>query len=142
MRIPAINIDTQVKEVGLDKNGNMVVPTNGDYAVWLGASAPPGVVGNAVFAGHLDWAGKLGVFYRIKDLSKGDVVEITATDGTKRQFAVTGRQLYDRIKAPLDEIYGPTASASITLITCGGTFLKDVHDYSHRLVVRAELRQS
>ncbi|MFN8535673.1 MAG: class F sortase [Dehalococcoidia bacterium] len=139
LRMPRIGVDTPVKEVGLDTAGELVVPTTGEYAVWYGGSPPPGLTGNAILAGHVDWGGKIAVFFRLKELGPGDQIETVAADGALRRFVVTSNTAYEPAKAPLDRIYGPTSHPAVTLITCGGVFLSDRRDYSLRIVVRGEL---
>jgi hypothetical protein len=140
LRIPRIAVDAPVQEVGLDARGELVIPTNGDYVVWYGASAPPGLPGNSVFAGHVDWGGRLAVFARLKDLVAGDEIETVATDGTTRRFVVRELWSFETGAAPLELVYGPTATPSVTLITCGGVFDSRTRDYSLRIVVRGESR--
>lgn len=139
VKIPNLNVEATVKEVGLDAHGALIVPTDAETVVWFGASAPPGLAGNAIFAGHTDWNGKLGVFFKLKDLEKGAPIEVQASDGIRRTFKVSEKQVYDAYDAPIDFIFGPTPKPILTLITCGGTFNQIKHDYTQRVVVRAEL---
>jgi LPXTG-site transpeptidase (sortase) family protein len=139
IRIPVLNVEAPVKEVGLDAHGDLIVPTDADTVVWFGASAPPGLAGNAIMAGHTDWNGKLGTFFRLKDLDKGATVEVQASDGAKRTFSVTEKQLYPVDNAPVEFIFAATPKPVLTMITCGGSFNQIRHDYTHRVVVRAEL---
>ncbi|KJS58080.1 class F sortase [Streptomyces rubellomurinus] len=39
---------------------------------------------------------------------------------------------------PNDLVYGPTATPGLRLITCGGTYDRDAHEYLSNLVVFAE----
>lgn len=123
----------------MDAAGELVVPTNGDYVVWYGASAPPGLPGNSIFAGHVDWGGRLAVFARLKDLVAGDEIETIASDGAARRFAVRQTWTFAPSAAPLETIYGPTPRPTVTLITCGGVFDQRARDYSLRIIVRGEL---
>jgi hypothetical protein len=45
---------------------------------------------------------------------------------------------FDAASAPIDQIVGPTATDSLTFITCAGTFDTTTRQYDKRLVVRAE----
>ena len=139
LRIPRIGVDARVREVGLNANGELIVPTAGDYVIWYGASAPPGLPGNSIFSGHVDWEGRLAVFGRLKELGVGDEVETVALDGAVRRFIVREVWSFEAGSAPLERVYGPTATPTVTLITCSGVFDLRTRDYSHRLVVRGEL---
>jgi hypothetical protein len=79
------------------------------------------------------------VFFRLRELVAGDLVETMAADGAERRFAVSESWLFEPANAPLDRIFGPTPRAVVTLITCGGAFLPSQRDYTHRIVVRAAL---
>ncbi|MCS6801283.1 MAG: class F sortase [Chloroflexota bacterium] len=142
LRIPRIGVDARVQEVGLDAAGEMVLPTNGEYVVWYEGSAPPGLPGNSVFAGHVDWGGRLAVFARLRELTPGDEIETIASDGASHRFRVREVWTVEPATAPLAQIFGPTARPTVTLITCGGMFDYRTRDYSLRVIVRAEAGES
>ena len=137
--IPAVKIDAPVVTKGIDKAGVMQSPDNGFDTAWYEFSAHPGFGGNAVFSGHVDYI-KIGkaVFWGLKDLNEGDVIEVYLVDGTVYRYAVNHKQQYDAATAPVDLIVGPTSVETVTLITCGGTFNRTTHQYDKRLIVRAE----
>jgi LPXTG-site transpeptidase (sortase) family protein len=137
--IPIAEIDAPVVVKGVDNAGVMQAPDNAFDTAWYDFSAKPGWGGNAVFSGHVDYVdvGK-AVFWNLKDLSQGDIIEIRMADGATYQYAVNFREQYDAATAPVDQIVGPTPAETITLITCSGTFNSSTHQYDKRLVVRAE----
>ena len=59
-------------------------------------------------------------------------------DGSSFAYSVVSAQVYDADSAPVQEIVGPTANETLTLITCTGVFDRNVLEYNKRLVVRAE----
>jgi LPXTG-site transpeptidase (sortase) family protein len=132
-----INAPVVVK--GVDAAGVMQAPDNAYDTVWYNFSAKPGFDGNAVFAGHVDYihVGE-AVFWNLKDLNPGDIVEVHLKDGTVYRYAVTVKKQYDSDSAPVSEIVGPTPNQTVTLITCSGVFNSATHQYDKRLVVRAE----
>lgn len=137
--IPRVEIDAPVVIRGVDEARVMQTPDNAWDTAWYDFSAAPGYGGNAVFSGHVDYinVGK-AVFWNLKDLVEGDVIEVQLEDGTTYRYAVTSKQQYDAATAPVDQIVGPTPSEVVTLITCSGTFNGSTHQYDKRLVVRAE----
>lgn len=137
--IPDAEVDAQVVTMGVDAQGVMEAPNNGYDVAWYDFSARPGWGGNAVFAAHVDYY-NIGpaVFWHLKDLEQGDIVEIHLTDGTVLRYAVTVKQQYDAATAPVQEIVGPTPTETLTMITCSGTFNSGTSQYDKRLVVRAE----
>ena len=147
MVIEVIGVDAPVVVRGLDANAVPEGPGPPDVVAWYDFSSRPGVGSNAVFAGHVDWTydGRPGpaVFWGLKDLKPGDTVRIFLEDGTQYDYAVTANfaVLYDDPKAV--EVMGPTPRDAITLITCGGTWIRDTSlplggYYTHRIIVRAE----
>jgi LPXTG-site transpeptidase (sortase) family protein len=95
--------------------------------------------GNAVLSGHLDYHNYgAAVFWRLKELHEGDIVEVRLADGSILRYRVSLKLSYDARMAPVLEILGPTSKEVVTLITCGGTFDSGSRNYSDRLVVRAE----
>jgi LPXTG-site transpeptidase (sortase) family protein len=132
-------VDAPVVEKGIDANGVMESPDNAYDTVWYDFSARPGTSGNAVFAGHVDYirVGK-AVFWNLKDLNEGDLVQVRLADGTVYKYTVVSKRQYDSSSASVDDIVGPTPKQSVTLITCSGTFNSATHQYDKRLVVRAE----
>lgn len=139
LRIPRVEIDAPVVTRGVDAAGVMQTPDNAYDTAWYDFSARPGFGGNAVFSGHVDYirVGK-AVFWNLKDLEPGDVIEVEMQDGTTYQYAVSSKIQYDSGTAPVDQIVGATPEEVITLITCSGTFSSATHQYDKRLVVRAE----
>ena len=137
--IEKAEIDAPVVQKGVNANGVMQSPDNAYDTVWYDFSAHPGFAGNAVFAGHVDYihVGK-AVFWNLKDLEPGDLVQVRLEDGTVYKYAVVSKRQYDSGSAPVDEIVGPTPKETVTLITCSGTFNSGTHQYDKRLVVRAE----
>jgi LPXTG-site transpeptidase (sortase) family protein len=137
--IPAAEIDAPVVIKGVDFEDRMESPDNAYDTAWYDFSARPGSDGNAVFSGHVDYirVGK-AVFWNLKDLEQGDIVEVRLEDGSTYRYAVTSKQVYDADTAPVNLIVGPTERQTVTLITCSGTFDSSSHQYDKRLVVRAE----
>lgn len=137
--IPRIGVDAPVVVVGVDGNGVMQSPKGPEEVGWYNFTSQPGFGGNAVFSGHVDYRNYgPAVFWELRNLRPGDLVEVRLADGTSYTYAVVRADSYKASEAPVGEIVGPTPRESLTLITCGGTFDRGVRQYSHRLVVRAE----
>lgn len=137
--IPDANVDAPVVIKGLDAANVMESPDNAYDTAWYDFSARPGKGGNAVFSGHVDYinVGR-AVFWGLKDLKPGSLVEVRLADGTSVKYAVNSVQVYEAETAPVDLIVGPTPRDTVTLITCAGTFNSATRQYDKRLVVRAE----
>lgn len=142
LRIPALGLAAPVRAYDLEADGALPVPDGPDLVAWYRRSALPGARGNSIVAGHLDWRdGRLGVFWRLKELRPGDAVLLeTGTGGTARYRVAWSRTVRDG-EAPLDELIGPTRMAALTLITCEGEFDRLARSYDQRRIVRAVLDQ-
>ncbi len=104
---------------------------------WYTFSAKPGQIGNVVMSGHLDYINYgAAVFWHLSELRPGDELQVVLEDDTVVKYAVESVQEYDETAAPVQDIVGPTANESITLITCAGSFDPTNLHYNRRLVVR------
>ncbi len=84
-----------------------------------------------------------GVFYRLRELQIGDEISVELDDGSRLRYMVTGNVAVAYDDPNVVKVMDPTFSDVITLITCGGTWLRDYSNpsggnYSHRVIVRAE----
>lgn len=152
LSIPQLYIDAPVIKLGLGDDNVPQVPDEADQVGWYDFSATPGRSNNAVFSGHVDWQTRsgdpiAGVFYRLRELKIGDEIKVTLEDDKVLTYRVTGNvaTVYD--DPNIEKAMEPTADDTITLITCGGSWIKDSSKefggiYSHRIVVRAELVDS
>ena len=152
--IPQYEVDAPVITLGLDSNNAMESPEEPCDVAWYDFTSHPGTGSNAVFSGHVDWfnlgnsgcrcdrpggCGGAGpaVFWHLKNMAQGDMVEVWLEDGTVYKYQViTKRQVSGTENfAP---IVAPTQNEIITLITCGGTFSVENRHYNNRVIVQAE----
>ncbi len=136
LSIPSIELESIVQDVGLTSEGNMGVPDNFEDVGWYRYGPEPGEIGNSVIAGHLDDArGNPAVFANLKDLHIGDEVFVVNSEGQRLKFVVREIRLVDYYNPPLEDIFGTTDMPRLNLITCDGTWQKDIRTYDKRLVV-------
>ncbi|MDL2363231.1 MAG: class F sortase [Patescibacteria group bacterium] len=140
--IPAIGVHSDVSKVSRTANGAIEVPSGETYnnAAWYNGSPTPGEVGSSVIIGHVDSA-KTGpsVFFKLGALKEGDTIEVKRTDGSTAKFTVDAVNVYDKTKFPSTSVYKLTGAPTLTLVTCGGTFDSQSHDYDSNIVVTASL---
>jgi len=138
--IPRFDVDAPVVVRGVDASNTMETPSGPTDVAWYDFSGKPGYGSNAVFSGHVDYIDYgPAVFWNLKDMSEGDLVEIRLNDGTVYTYKVTTRQVVEAVglsEDTLRAIVGPSDTDVVTLITCGGSW--DGAEYSQRVVVRAE----
>jgi len=141
-RVPALGIDTRVQHVGVNAKGNMAVPNNFTDVGWYKYGTPPGFLGSAVIAGHVDNGLSLpGVFKNLSELKIGDDIFVEKEDGSELRFVVTEIQVYPYTLVPRDILFSRTDVARLNLITCEGAWVAGERTYDQRLVVYAELAQ-
>jgi sortase (surface protein transpeptidase) len=150
MIIDKLGVDAPVVSLGLDENGVPMVPDNPYDVVWYDFTSRPGWGSNAVFSGHVDWViwGRpvIGVFYYLRDLDLDDEIKIVLEDGTEYHYKVTANRALPSDDPEVLSLMGPTPEDVVTLITCGGTWIRDYREplggrYTDRQIVRAGLIQ-
>ena len=135
--IPAIGVDSDLADLGVDDTGALVPPSDFDQAGWFAAGPVPGEVGPAVIAGHVDSRTGPAVFFRLEELTVGDTVRVTRSDGRDVEFRVDRVAQYPKDDFATEEVYGPTTGPELRLITCGGTFDPSRRSYRDNVVVYA-----
>lgn len=138
LRIPGIGIDTGIMRVGQEDDGTMEVPPlEREVSGWYQYSPSPGEIGPAVIVGHVDTRDGPSVFWRLREMKPGDVVEVAREDGQKVSFKVDGVEEFDQDNFPTEKVYGNIDHAGLRLITCSGSFNRQNHRYTHNTVVFA-----
>jgi hypothetical protein len=136
LRIKAIHLDTTLETLHLGSGGALVPPRGFGKAGWYADGTAPGDLGPAVIAGHVDSKSGPAVFYRLRELTTGDRIEVVR-GGAVVPFTVVRTAWYPKNKFPTDAVYGPTPDRQLRLITCGGVFDHALRSYRDNLVVYA-----
>ena len=141
VRIPDISVRSQVVPVGVDERNNVVVPDDIQDIGWYQyASDPMDQGGSIVLVGHRDGvqSGR-GAFYALGDLVRGDRVTVRTADGTRHDYTVREARSISKGRfaewAPV--IFGTTGPQRLTLITCGGDYVRSAGGYQENVVVTA-----
>jgi len=127
-----------VVPAGIDAAGDMAVGTDPDIVAWYEHGPSPGEDGSAVLAGHVDYGGRTGVFFRLTEVTPGATVVVTYADRSQQRFVVVGRRQYPKSDLPVAEIFARTGGPRLVLITCGGEFDDAAGSYRENVVVYAE----
>ena len=139
VQIPAIGVDSALTDLGVRADGTMEVPAEGFPAGWYTGAPTPGEFGPAVIAGHVDWRGQPGVFFRLRELRPDDEVTVARKDGSTAVFRVTRVEQFPKDKFPTAVVYGDIDHAGLRLITCGGALDRQAHSYDDNVVAFAQL---
>ncbi|GLW07581.1 class F sortase [Microtetraspora sp. NBRC 13810] len=137
LRVPAIGVNTGVIGLKLDRSGRLVAPKRFDNVGWNVAGPEPGEPGVAVIAGHVDSRTGPAVFYRLRQLKKGDTIRVERADGSAVTFKVQRLARYPKNRIPNAQVYGRSSKPELRLITCGGTFDRSRGSYRDNIVVYA-----
>jgi hypothetical protein len=139
VQIPAIGVDSDLMDLGLQPDGTLEVPPLGFPAGWYTGAPAPGQLGPAIIAGHVDWDGRPGVFFHLRDLKPGAEVTVARQDGSTAVFRVADVEAYPKKQFPTAQVYGDMDHAGLRLITCGGSFDRQAHSYEDNVVAFADL---
>jgi hypothetical protein len=144
LQIPSIGVDTGLLRLGRDGRGAVEVPKGPhqwDMAGWYAGQGGtrPGDPGSAVLLGHVDSTSGPAVFYRLRELRPGDQVEVVRADRSVVRFTVDGVEQYPKSRFPTDDVYYPTLTPKLRLVTCGGSFDPVKGHYRSNVIVFASL---
>jgi hypothetical protein len=155
--IPDANVDAPITLKAVPPNGGVLPSPLGpddvvfyDFAGFDGLGGYPGSGGTLVLSGHVDYGGGYcdngtepppctAVFWDLSLLGEGDIIELHLSNGLYR-YRVTGSE---NIGATDQDKWNNVWTASddgehIALVTCGGDFNRETHEYDKRHVVYGE----
>jgi len=139
LAIPAIGVRAKLTRLGITSQGTLQVPVSAAVAGWFTGSPRPGGIGASIIAGHIDSYTGPGVFFRLRDLHRGQKVYVTRANGSVATFRITAVRMYAKDRFPTAAVYGPVPDAELRLITCGGQFDKATGSYLSNVVAYAVL---
>lgn len=141
IQVEAAGISAEIEYINI-VDGIMQNPTGPFVVSWYQETAGLGALGNAVFAGHVDyWDVGPAIFFNVRDLEEGDPIVLTGEDEQQYTYAVISNETVEVAGLTTDrigELVGPTDDENVTLITCGGEFDYTTGEYLSRTVVRGE----
>ncbi len=139
--ISRIGVSTSLTRLGRAPDGTVEVPKSFAVAGWYASGTRPGDPGSAVILGHVDSKrGGPAVFYRLRELRRGDQIRVKRADGSWLRFMVERTEQFDKQRFPTDEVYYPTLTPGLRLVTCGGLFDPRTGHYRSNIIVFAALR--
>jgi len=137
LKIPSINVDAHIEQVGLTIGGAMDVPKTIGNVAWFSIGPRPGEIGSAVIDGHygINKNGGSSVFDNLFKLKKGDKLSVEDDKGVITSFVVREIKTFDP-SAEASSVFGSSdGKAHLNLITCEGVWNQVSQNYSQRLVV-------
>ena len=138
IRIPAIGVSARVVPLHREPDGTMQTPRRWENAGWYQPGAEPGERGPAVIAGHVDSTGGPAVFYRLRDLRRGNVISISRAGGSVVRFRVEGLERWPKSDFPTRRVFGRKPRISVLrVVTCSGNFDRSTGHYVDNTIVYA-----
>ncbi|GAA3471379.1 class F sortase [Nonomuraea roseola] len=142
LSIPKIGLkEAPIEPVGLNADQTVEVPPLSEPGLvgWYEHRPTPGEKGPSVLLGHVDGYGKPAVFHKAHTLRPGDTLSVRRKDGSVATFTVDSLEQADKDAFPTEKVYGPTDSAELRLVTCGGAFDAATGHYEDNIIVYAHL---
>jgi sortase (surface protein transpeptidase) len=136
VQIPSLGISAPVVSLDRLANGTAQVPATTTEVGWYSNGPLPGQTGPAVLLGHVDSTSGPGVFFRLRDLTAGAVIEVTEGHSVV-SFSVQRVAVYGKSSFPTGAVFGPTPDRALRVITCGGPFDYSTGHYLDNVVVYA-----
>jgi sortase (surface protein transpeptidase) len=140
IEVPSIGVASTLQRLGRAPDRTVQVPSRWEVAGWYAGGTRPGDPGSAVILGHVDSKSGPAVFYRLSELRRGDTVTIRRADGSWVRFVVQRIQQYPKDRFPTDEVYYPTLTPALRLVTCGGQFDYATGHYRSNVIVFATIQ--
>ena len=137
--MPSLGIAVPIGQLGLQANHQVQVPTSVHAVGWFRLGPTPGQVGSSVILGHVDSYRGPGIFFTLKTLAPGALIEVRLADGLTAQFRVTSVVQYAKATFPDHLVYGSHSNRWLNLVTCGGTFNHATGSYESNIVVFSRL---
>jgi len=121
-----------------------------DFAGFAGYGGYPGSGGTLVLSGHVDYGGGYcdngtepppctAVFWDLSQLDEGDVIELHVAGKVHRYRVTDSDNLGATDQDKWDNVWRSSDDGErIALITCGGDFNRETHEYDSRHVVYGE----
>jgi hypothetical protein len=137
IRIPAIGVRAVVIPLGLGSDGTMQTPRDFSVTGWYKPWREPGERGSAVITGHVDSVDGPAVFYRLRDLRRGNIIRVGRADGSVVRFRVEGLERWPKAEFPTRRVFRPTRISTLRLVTCSGNFDASTGHYVDNTIVYA-----
>ncbi len=137
--IPSLGVSTTVGELGLQPDGEVMVPATVTSVGWYRYGPTPGQVGSSVILGHVDSFRGPGVFFELKTVRAGGLIRVVLADGATVRFVVTRVVEYTKATFPDRLVYGSHGTRVLNLVTCGGVFDHATGHYESNIVVYSRL---
>lgn len=137
LEVPAIGVRAHTITLGTTSDNKLEVPRNWSEVGWWRGGSRPGKPGVAVLVGHVDSKTGPAVFYRLRELRRGDSIRFVPRRGSPVRFVVDRLERHSKKRFPTKSVYEETSKPVLRLITCGGSFDWSSGHYRQNVIVYA-----
>ncbi|MBU6280212.1 MAG: class F sortase [Actinomycetales bacterium] len=141
LQIPALDISARILPVGTDRQRNVAVPKSIEDVGWYRYGVSAGTAqGSTVLVAHRDGRiGGQGVFYDLGQLQRNDRIIVTDSGRRHWEYRVVARELVSKSKFAVqaEDFFERTGPHRLTLITCGGAYVRAAGGYQSNVIVTA-----
>lgn len=140
IKIPKLGVNARVMQAGVKSDGSLGTPSNVYDAAWYTGSSKPGQPGAMLIDGHVSSWTTRGVFYGLKRLVAGDIIQIQRGDGQVFAYKVVKTQTYPDNNVDMQAAVRPVTPGKpgLNLITCTGRVKPGTSEFNQRIIVFAE----
>ena len=135
LEIASIGVSSTIIQLGLQRDGQVAVPTNTRQVGWFRLGPTPGQLGASVLLGHVDSYRGPAVFFRLNLVKVGAIIKVTLGSKAVLKFRVVKVATYLRRAFPSKLVYSAHGVRELNLVTCGGAFNRAVRSYVANVVV-------
>jgi LPXTG-site transpeptidase (sortase) family protein len=137
--IPSLAVRARVMATGLTKDNAIGTPSNVYDTAWYTGSSLPGAPGATLIDGHLSSWTTHGVFYDLKLLKIGDMMQLQLGNGVLLTYRIARTQFYTNTDVDVPTLLKSAVDGrtGLNLITCAGDVINGSHEFSKRLVIYA-----
>lgn len=136
IRIPAIDIDSAVDDVGTEDRVLQLPPQPWVVGWWRDGARRGGNPGTIVLAAHLD-SGDYGTvpFARAGDLPRGAAAAMVDAQGLTHRHRVERVDTFRQAALPCEDLFRQSGPERVVLVTCGGTYGRSHGGWDSNVVV-------
>jgi sortase (surface protein transpeptidase) len=139
LTISALGINAPIINVGVDSSGNLDTPKTLYQVARYNAGANYGQNGTVIIDGHSGSPSQLGIFKHLSSLPVGAFIGVNLVNGHSYTYQVTSSAVYDLSHATAVKLFTQTATPTMNIISCIGTWDPKTDQFSQRWIVTAKL---
>jgi LPXTG-site transpeptidase (sortase) family protein len=140
--IPAINVKARVYKLYTNAQDQIEAPDNIYDTGWYTGSSLPGQPGAMFIDGHVSSWTADGVFYNLKKLKPGDIIQVQRGDNKVYTYVVNKLIDYGNTNVNMTQALSPINpnTSALNLMTCTGSVISGTSEFNQRLVVYSTLQ--